>query len=157
MRVGLLKPRPLRSSARRRRPLKSLHLVGRRHSLELDPCRLACFANVDSLGERQVPDHGLLHVSELAGPRQAPNLANENVESFVRVLCSLVEDVALVGYVHRPHTELFERVYKFGDILLVIRWEGEAAVRVVSFCPTHVRNISARFSALVSVRSAART
>ena len=155
MRVGLLKPRPLRSSARRRRPLKSLHLVGRRHSLELDPCRLACFADVDSLGERQVPDleelpacrvvpdtadhaiadHGLLHVSELAGPRQAPNLANENVESFVRVLRSLVEDVALVGYIHRPHTELFERVYKFGDILLVIRWEGEAAVRVVSFSP----------------------
>src|SRR6218665_1081012 len=79
--------------------------------------------------------HGLLHVSELAGPRQAPNLTNENVESFVCVLRSLVEDVALVGYIHRPHTELFERIYKFRDILLVIRWEGEATVRVVSLSP----------------------
>src|SRR6218665_804253 len=155
MRVGLLKPRRWGPRARRRRPLQRLHLVGRRHSLELVPCRLACFADVDSLGERQVPDleklpacrvvpdaadhaiadHGLLHVSELAGPRQAPNLANEDVEPFVRVLRFLVEGVSLVSYVHRPHTELFERVYKFGDILLVIRWEGEAAVRVVSLSP----------------------
>src|SRR6218665_2570238 len=43
--------------------------------------------------------------------RQAPNIANENVESFVCILRSLVEAVALVGY------------------------EGEAAVRVVSLSP----------------------
>src|SRR6218665_381198 len=85
------------------------------------------------------------------------HLSKKRVKTLVCFLHALIEKVSLIGNIHGPNAESLERLNEFGDIPFVLG--GEARLRYVSYAspPRQVRNTAARFSALASVRSAARS
>ena len=132
-RCALLGLVAISSSAIRARPLRRvhecLHMVVFRHHLKLTTCRLAGFADIDGLRQRQVAqlqqlmasalvtdadydpvaNHRLFYSAEVARSCQSADVAEKGFESFAALLRSTVEDVALVRDVHGADAEVFER------------------------------------------------
>ena len=151
-------------------------MVGRRHRLELTTCRLAGFADVDCLRQRQVAhlqqlvasalvadadddpvaDHRFLDSAEVARSRQSTDFAEKRLKSLASLLRPTVEDVALVRHIDSADAEGFEssddRIQLLAVVLVLEFHRSVDVVRVVTY--TSHENGSTLFLTLIKVLSA---